>query len=144
MSTRVDEVAENIYRISTYVNDGPPGGICFNQFVIDDEAPVLIHTGMRMHAAATIAAVGKVVRPERIRWITSNHASRPDEFGALDAWSAVAPNAQVCHGRVGCSVNLYDMTDRPLRALADEEVVDLGEHRLRWLDTPHVPGPWEA
>ena len=41
-------------------------------------------------------------------------------------------------------VNLSDLTERPLRALADDEVLDVGRHRLRWLDTPHVPGPWEA
>jgi hypothetical protein len=23
-------------------------------------------------------------------------------------------------------------------------VLDVGGHRLRWIDTPHVPGPWEA
>jgi flavorubredoxin len=23
-------------------------------------------------------------------------------------------------------------------------VLDLTSHRLRWIDTPHVPGPWEA
>ena len=23
-------------------------------------------------------------------------------------------------------------------------MLDIGGHRLRWLDTPHVPGPWEA
>ena len=36
------------------------------------------------------------------------------------------------------------MTDRELRPLADGEVLDLGRHRLRWIDTPHVPGPWES
>lgn len=144
MNTRIDEIAADIYRISTYVPDGPPGGICFNQFLIRDEQPVLIHTGMRMHAEATIAAVASVLAPRGIRWITSNHASRPDEFGALDAWSAVAPHAEVFHGEVGCRVNLYDMTDRPLRPLADDDVIEVGAHRLRWLATPHVPGPWEA
>lgn len=144
MSTRIDEVAPKIYRISTYVEQGPPGGICFNQFLIDDDEPVLIHTGMRMHAEATIAAVASVMPVQRLRWITSGHASRPDEFGALDAWFAAAPHAHVFHGQVGCFVNLADASDRPLRPLDDEEVVDVGEHRLRWIATPHVPGPWEA
>lgn len=144
MSTRIDEVATDIYRVSTYVPVGPSDGICFNQFVIDDDEPVLVHTGMRMHAAATIGAVAKVVAPERIRWITSNHASRPDEFGALEAWVAEAPHAEAFHGEVGCRVNLHDITDRPLLPLADEDVVEIGRHRLRWLATPHVPGPWEA
>jgi flavorubredoxin len=144
MSTRIDEIAPHIYRISTHSTDGPPGGICFNQFLIDDEEPVLIHTGMRMHARSTVDAVASVIAPEKIRWISSTHASRPDEFGALDTWFALAPLAEVFHGQVGCRVNLHDVSDRPLRALEDEEVVHVGAHRLRWLATPHVPGPWEA
>jgi flavorubredoxin len=144
MTARIDEIAEDIYRISTYTPDGPPGGICFNQYLVVDEEPVLVHTGMRMHARQTIAAVAAVLPPSRLRWITSNHASRPDEFGALDAWFAVAPHAEIFHGRVGCWVNLADASDRRLRPLDDGDVVAVGEHRLRWWATPHVPGPWEA
>jgi len=36
------------------------------------------------------------------------------------------------------------MSTRSPRPLADGEVIDIGGHRLRWIDTPHVPGPWEA
>jgi flavorubredoxin len=36
------------------------------------------------------------------------------------------------------------MSSRPLRPLGDGESLDLGGHHLRWFDTPHVPGPWEA
>jgi flavorubredoxin len=44
----------------------------------------------------------------------------------------------------GCFVCLADMSTRPPRPLADGEVLDVGDHRMRWIDTPHVPGPWEA
>ena len=36
------------------------------------------------------------------------------------------------------------MSARPPRPLADGERLDLGGHIVRWIDTPHVPGPWEA
>ena len=36
------------------------------------------------------------------------------------------------------------MADRPPRALGDDEVLDLGSKRVRWLDTPHVPHNWDA
>ena len=46
--TRVDEIAEAVYRISTPV---PPsaamGGFSFNQYLLVDEAPLLFHTGPR-------------------------------------------------------------------------------------------------
>ena len=46
--TRVDEIADGIYRISTPVPPASfPGGFTFNQFLIDDEEPLLFHTGLR-------------------------------------------------------------------------------------------------
>jgi flavorubredoxin len=44
----------------------------------------------------------------------------------------------------GCMVSLNDLADRPPRPLVDGEVLDIGGHRLRWIDTPHVPHAWEA
>jgi flavorubredoxin len=144
MTTTIDEIADRVYRISTYSPDGPPGGITFNQFLVDDEEPMLIHTGMRIHFGQTLAALSTVLPPEQLRWITSNHASRPDELGALDDWFAAAPRAEVVHGEIACWVNLTDVTTRSVRSMVDGDHVELGRHRLRWLATPHVPGPWEA
>jgi hypothetical protein len=41
METRIDHITGGIYRISTWAE---PFGITFNQFLIDDERPILIHT----------------------------------------------------------------------------------------------------
>ena len=41
-------------------------------------------------------------------------------------------------------VSINDLADRPPRALADGEVIDLGGKRVRHFDTPHVPHNWEA
>ncbi|MEY2471413.1 MAG: hypothetical protein QOK28_742 [Actinomycetota bacterium] len=144
MTTRTDQIAPGIYRISTYVADGPPGGITFNQFVVDGERPMLIHTGMRFMFDDVSRAVDAAVGLARLRFVTSCHASRPDEYGAVNQFLAAAPDAQVVHGHAGCFLCLTDMADRPPRPLADNEVIDLGGKRVRWIDTPHVPGPWEA
>ena len=32
-----------------------------------------------------------------------------------------------------------DLADRPARPLADGEILKLGRHEMRWLDTPHLP-----
>jgi flavorubredoxin len=144
MNARIDEIADRVFRISCYTSVGPPGGITFNQFLIDADEPALVHTGMNMHFDDVVAQAATVVDASRLRWITSNHASRPDEFGALPRWFARAPHAAVAHGTTGCRVNLPDLSDRPLRPLGDGEVLDLGGRRLQWWATPHVPGPWEA
>jgi flavorubredoxin len=144
MTTDITEVADGIVRISTYVPDGPPGGITYNQYLLIGDEPLLFHTGTRQLFPAVHEAAKTVIDVETLIWISSGHVSRPDEYGALAAWEAVAPMAHVAHGHVGCFVCLSDLTTRQLRPLADGEVLDVGHHRLRWIDTPHVPGPWEA
>jgi flavorubredoxin len=143
-ATRVDEIADNIHRISTFEPDGPPGGITFNQFVVTGDEPLLFHTGTRRLFPAVRDAVATVLDPTSIRWISSGHASRPDEYGALNEWEALAPSATAAHGRTGCFLCLSDTANRPPRGLAHDEVIEVGNHRLQWIDTPHVPGPWEA
>lgn len=144
MSTAIDRIADRIHRISTYVAEGPPGGITFNQFLVFGDESLLFHTGTRRLFPDVRDAVATVVDPKDVRWISSGHASRPDEYGSLEEWLSIAPQAHVVHGRVGCFVCLEDLASRPPRALGDGEVLDLGGPRVRWLDTPHVPGPWEA
>ena len=70
--------------------------------------------------------------------------SRPTKAGALNQWLAAAPNATPAHGQVGCNIWLTDMADRAPRVLKNDEVIDLGGKKVRWLDTPHVPHNWDA
>ena len=56
MQTRIDHIAGGIYRISSWQ---PEFGITFNQFLIDDERPTLIHTGTYDHYEAVQGAVAR-------------------------------------------------------------------------------------
>jgi flavorubredoxin len=144
MNTRIDKIADGIHRISTHLSSGPPGGITHNQFLLVGERPLLFHTGNRGLFHAVRDAVASVIDPALVRFVSSAHASRPDEYGSLNEWLALATGAEAVHGRTGCFLCLGEIAARPPRALADGEVLDLGGLRARWLDTPHVPGPWEA
>jgi flavorubredoxin len=144
METRISEIADGIYRLSTFVPEiAPPAGFTFNQFLIDADEPLLFHCGPRAMFSSVSAAVAQVLPPEQLRWIAFGHVES-DECGAMNAWLAVAPEAVVAHGAIGCMVSLNDLADRPPRALADGEVIDLGGKRVRHIDTPHVPHAWEA
>jgi len=144
MTTNVDEIASGIYRLSTWVPDvAPPAGFTFNQFLIDAEEPLLFHTGPRAMFPLVSEAVARITPIERVRWITFGHVEA-DELGSMNEWLAAAPRSEVAHGALGCMVSLNDLADRPPRALADGEVIDLGGKRVRHLDTPHVPHGWEA
>jgi flavorubredoxin len=143
MSTTVDEIAPGIYRVSTFVPDIGPTGFTFNQFLIDDDEPLLFHTGHRSLFPSICGAIEKILPVSSLRWITFGHVES-DECGAMNEFLTVAPNAQVAHGALGCMVSIAEMADRPPRALANGEVMEIGAKRLRHIDTPHVPHGWEA
>jgi flavorubredoxin len=143
MQSSLDEIADGIYRISTFVPEVSPEGFTFNQFLVTGDESLLFHSGPRAMFPLVAEAVAKVVPVESLRWITFGHVES-DECGAMNTWLAAAPQSEVAHGALGCDVSLNDMCDRPPRALADGEIIDLGGKRLRQISTPHVPHGWEA
>jgi flavorubredoxin len=143
VETRIDEIANGVFRLSTFIPQVPPTGLAFNQFLILGEEPLLFHTGMRGLFPLVRDAVAKLMPVEKLRWIGFGHYEA-DECGSMNDWLAAAPNAQIAHGMTGCMVSLNDMADRPPRMLAHDDVIDLGGKRVRYLDTPHVPHGWEA
>jgi flavorubredoxin len=88
-------------------------------------------------------AIGKRIPLESLRYVAFSHFEA-DECGALNDFLAAAPQAVPVCSQVAAMVSVNDVADRPARALADAEVLELGKHRLRWLDTPHVPHGWEC
>ncbi len=140
--TTVDEIAAGIYRISTPVAV-VPGGFTFNQYLIADDEPLLFHTGLRRMFPLVREAVAAVLPVERLRYIGFSHYEA-DECGALNQFLAAAPSATPVCSAIGALVSVNDAADRPARALADGEEIRLGRHRLRWLDTPHLPHGWDC
>lgn len=143
METKITEIADGIFRLSTFIPDVPPTGLSFNQFLIRGEEPLLFHTGMRALFPLVREAVVKLMPPEQLRWISFGHYEA-DECGSMNQWLAIAPNAKVAHGMTGVGVSLNDQADRGPRMLQHGEIIDLGGKRARYLDTPHVPHGWEA
>lgn len=143
MTTKVDEIAPDIYRLSTLVPGIGPTGFTFNQFLVVDEEPLLFHTGHRSMFRSVQEAIETIMPIDRLRWITFGHVES-DECGAMNEFLAAAPRAQVAHGATGCMVSIAEMADRPPRPLADGEIIDTGTKRFRHIDTPHVPHAWEA
>lgn len=140
MKANVNEIATDVYRISTF---HPGYGMQFNQFLITDDEPFLMHTGFKKMFPITLEAVASVIDPAKLRWIGFSHFES-DECGALNEWLAVASNAQAVCSQVGAMVTVDDFADRPSRPLNDSEVLETGRRRLRFLATPHVPHGWDA
>jgi flavorubredoxin len=141
--TNVHEISEGIYRVNTPVAFEGGGTFSFNQYLIADDEPLLFHSGPRKMFPLVREAVARVLPVEQLRYIAFSHVEA-DECGALNEWLAVAPQSVPLCGRIAAMVSIEDLADRSPRALADGEMVSLGEHRVRWFDTPHLPHAWDC
>jgi flavorubredoxin len=140
MQSRVTEVAPDTYRISTF---HPDYKIQFNQFLIKDDEPFLMHTGFKKMFKSTLNGVASVMDPAKLRWIGFSHFES-DECGALNEWLGIASQAQAVCSFVGAMVMVNDFADRAARPLTDGEVLKTGKHSIRFISTPHVPHAWDA
>ncbi|HEX6545115.1 MAG TPA: hypothetical protein VF023_02330 [Bryobacteraceae bacterium] len=135
MQTRIDHMTGGIYRISTWTE---AYRITFNQFLIDDEKPTLIHTGEHNAYDSIRKAVSQVLDPARLAYIALLHWEG-DENGGMDRFMAEAPQAQLIGSALSIQLNArgFGVTER-VGGFQDGETLDLGRHKLRFLETPHV------
>jgi len=135
METRIDEIVGGIHRISTWQE---PYGITFNQFLIDDECPVLVHTGMHDLYGGISKAIREVLDPGKLAYVILLHWEG-DENGGMDHFMKQAPACQLVGSQLSVQLNAigFGLADRT-RGFRDGETLDLGKHKLRFLETPHV------
>jgi len=135
MTTRVDQVADGIYRIGTW---WPEYGITVNQFVIIDDRPTLVHTGTFPAYESVRKAVAEVIDPKRLAYVVVPHFEA-DECGGMGRFVADSPQAVLVCSEVGAGINLSGWDYRgPVKGVRDGDVIELGAKRLRFLETPHV------
>ena len=137
---KLDEIAEDIYRISVFV---PEFNLGFNHFLVKDEEPLLFHAGFRRMFPIVREAVAKIMDPSKLRHIGFSHFES-DECGALNHWLEIAPNSQAVCGLVGCMVTVNDFANREARPLTRDDVLSTGKRRFRFVPTPHIPHGWDA
>jgi flavorubredoxin len=135
MNTHIDQVTDGIYRIATWQE---PYGITFNQFLIADERPALIHTGMRDLHGAIRTAVREVLDPATLAYVILLHWEG-DENGGMDPFMKEAPNSELVGSMLSIQLNAvgFGLADRA-SGFRDGDGLDLGKHKLRFLETPHV------
>lgn len=134
-AARIDQIVGGIYRISIWA---PEAGLTFNQFLIDDDQPTLVHTGRHDDYEAVAAAVGEVLDPARLVNIVLLHWEG-DENGGMDRFMEHAPGSQLVGSALSIALNAagFGVHERT-RGFRDGDTLELGQHRLRFLETPHV------
>ncbi len=136
---QVDHIVDGIYRISTPPSaEGAP--ISFNQFLIDDEAPVLVHTGVHDEYDGIHKAISEVLDPATLAYVVLLHFEG-DACGGMDRFMAEAKKAQLVGSDMSAVLNLtsfgVDYVDR-VRGVRDGDVIETGRHQLKFIETPHV------
>jgi flavorubredoxin len=140
--TNVHEIAPRIYRINTPL-DIPGMEFNFNQYLVAADQPLLFHTGPKKMFPLVAEAIRHVLPVEQLRYISFSHFEA-DECGSLPEFLELAPRAEPLCSHVAKMVSVDDVSPRPARGMAHGDVLDLGSHKLRWHDTPHVPHGWES
>lgn len=141
--TNVHEITDGIYRINTPVVIPGTGGFSFNQYLVRDDKPLLFHTGPRKMFPLVREAVASVLPIETLCYIAFSHVEA-DECGSLNEWLAAAPQSVPLCSTIAAMVSVTDLADRAPRPIADGERLSLGEHSVRWFDTPHLPHAWDC
>src|SRR5215467_11641735 len=105
--TRVDEIAPDIFRISTYFADF---NLQFNQFLVRDEEPLLFETGMKQIFPLVREAVSRAEGGEGVAHRTRQHLS--------------------------CKASQRELVNRTFRCPVSEELfqVLLGDRVLKYLE----------
>lgn len=135
MKMQIDEVAPKIFRISHF---GADYGISFNQFVIVDDRPALIHTGTVPMYEQVRASVAQIIDPAKLSYVVIPHFEA-DECGGMTRFIQGAPKAELLCSEIGAAINLSGWEYcGPFRGMRDGSIVELGTHKLRFIETPHV------
>jgi flavorubredoxin len=135
MPTKIDEIVDGIYRIATIE---PEIEITFNQFLIDDERPTLIHTGVHQVYDDVRRAIAEVLDPASLAYVLLLHFES-DECGGMQRFVDQAPGSELVCSDMSVAIGLsgWDFSG-PVRGMKEGEALELGQHRLRFLETPHV------
>lgn len=130
----IAEITDGIYRISGFVNEY---GITFNQFLIDDERPTLIHTGPVGMYERVAEKVREVIPLEKLAYVAFLHFES-DEWGGMEFLKS--PDVKLLCSDLSSKLNLTGWDGVPAHHISfwDNEVLKTGRRSLRFLMTPHV------
>ena len=135
----VTEVGSDIYRINVEIPGKP---VTFSLFLIKDEQPALIETSYRRVFEEVLEAVATVIDPRTLRHVVVPHFEG-DECGGLNLFLEAAPHALPVCSPIGANTSIPDFSIREPSRVDEETILDLGQHKLRFLVTPYVHA-WDS
>ncbi len=130
----ISEISDGIYRICGLVDTY---GITFNQFLINDESPTLIHTGPMGMYPKIEEKVKEVIPLDKLEYVAFLHFES-DEWGGMEFLKS--PKARLVCSDLSSKLNLTGWYNMPVDHISfwDGEVLKTGKKSLRFIMTPHV------
>jgi flavorubredoxin len=134
IDVEISEIKDGIYRISGMVDTY---GITFNQFLITDELPMLIHTGPIGMYTKIEEKVKEVIPLQRLSYVSFLHFES-DEWGGMAFLNSA--NAKLVCSDLSSKLNLTGWYNVPVDHISfwDNEVLKTGKRQFRFIMTPHV------
>jgi flavorubredoxin len=130
----VSEIHDGIYRIVGFVEGY---GITYNQFLIDDRQPTLIHTGPVGMYEKIEQKIKEVIPLEKLAYVAFLHFES-DEWGGMEFLKC--PKAKLICSDLSSKLNLTGWYKMPVDHISfwDNQTLKTGKRILRFIMTPHV------
>ena len=134
IDVKISEISDGIYRIAGFVDTF---GITFNQFLIDDEYPMLIHTGPIGMYKKIQEKVKEVIPLQKLAYVAFLHFES-DEWGGMAFLDST--DAKLVCSDLTSKLNLTGWYNVPVDYISfwDSEVLKTGKRRFKFIMTPHV------
>jgi len=134
IEVEIAEIHDGIYRIAGFDNTF---GITFNQFLIDDEKPMLIHTGPIGMYNKIEEKVKEVIPLEKLTYISFLHFES-DEWGGMQFLDSA--NAKLVCSDLSSKLNLTGWYNIPVDHISfwENEILKTGKKSFKFIMTPHV------
>ncbi len=134
IDVEIAETGNGIYRISGFDDTL---GITYNQFLIDDDQPMLIHTGPIGMYKKIEEKVKEVIPLNKLNYVSFLHFES-DEWGGM-AFLDSADARLVCSD-LSSKLNLTGWYNIPVDHISfwEGEILKTGKRRFKFIMTPHV------
>jgi flavorubredoxin len=132
----ISEISDGIYRICSWDDIH---GITFNQFLIDDDNPTLIHTGPMGMYPKIEEKVKEVIPLEKLEYVAFLHFES-DEWGGMEFLKS--PKARLVCSDLSSKLNLTGWYNMPVDHISfwDGEVLKTGKKIIKvHYDSPCSP-----
>jgi flavorubredoxin len=134
IDVKIEEIGNGIYRIAGFE---PTFGLTFNQFLVDDEKPMLIHTGPIGMYRKIEEKVKEVIPLQKLTYVSFLHFES-DEWGGMEFLDSA--DARLVCSDLSSKLNLTGWYNIPVDHVSfwDNEVLKTGKRSFRFIMTPHV------